>query len=104
MSDMSPSDANTGVPPHPEWTDEDVIQRVLKGDKALYEIIMRRYDQRLYRITRAILRNEDESKDVMQETYVRAYAALDQFAGRSKFSTWLTKIAVHEAQARLKKR
>ena len=84
--------------------DEDVIARVLAGEKELYEIIMRRYNQRLYRIARAILRQDDEAEDVVQDTYVRAYQHLDQFLGRARFSTWLTKIAVHEALARAKKK
>jgi RNA polymerase sigma factor, sigma-70 family len=85
-------------------TDEDVVARVLAGDQQAYEIIMRRYNQRLFRITRAILGDDAEAEDVVQDAYVRAYAALDQFAGRAKFATWLTRIAVHEASARLRKR
>jgi RNA polymerase sigma-70 factor, ECF subfamily len=63
-------------------------------------VIMRRHNERLYRVAWAILRNDGEAEDVMQDTYVRAYGHLDQFAGRAKFSTWLTRIAVHEALAR----
>jgi RNA polymerase sigma-70 factor (ECF subfamily) len=66
----------------------------------MFEIIMRRHNQRLYRVARSILRNDGEAEDVMQDAYVRAYEHLDQFAGRAKFSTWLTRIAVHEALAR----
>ena len=58
---------------------------------------MRRYTQRLFRLTCAILLDDDEAEDVIQDAYVRAYSSLDQFAGRAKFSTWLTKIAVYEA-------
>lgn len=86
------------------WTDQEVVDRVRAGDTALYEIIMRRYNQRLYRVARAILRDDAESEDVMQDAYVRAYQHLDQFAGRAPFSTWLTRIAVHEALARLRSR
>jgi RNA polymerase sigma-70 factor (ECF subfamily) len=86
------------------WTDEDVIARVMAGEKELYEIIMRRYNQRLYRVARSILREDDEAEDVVQDAYVRAYQHLDQFLGRARFSTWLTKIAVHEALARAQKR
>ena len=86
------------------WADEDVVARVLAGETELYEIIMRRYNQRLYRITRAILRNSDEAEDVVQDAYVRAYEHLHQFLGRSRFSTWLTRIAVHEALSRAQKR
>jgi len=80
--------------------DEEVVARVLAGETGLFEIIMRRHNQRLYRVARAILRNDDEAEDVMQDAYVRAYENLDQFAGRAQFSTWLTRIAVHEALAR----
>ena len=77
--------------------DEEVVKRVLAGETALYEILMRRYNQRLYRVARSILRNDVDAEDVMQEAYVRAYEHLNQFAGETKFSTWLTKIAVYEA-------
>lgn len=86
------------------WTDEQVIERVLAGETALYEIIMRRYNQRLYRVVRAILRDDNEAEDVIQDAYVRAYQSLAQFESRSAFSTWLVRIAVHEALARLRRR
>lgn len=85
-------------------TDEQIVERVIAGDTALYEIIMRRYNQRLYRVARAILHDDAEAEDVMQDAYVRAYQHLDQFAGRAAFSTWLTRIAVHEALSRLRSR
>src|SRR5512140_1070579 len=83
-----------------ELRDEEVVARVLAGETALFEILMRRYNQRLYRISRVILRNDGEAEDVMQDAYVRAYEHLDQFAGKAAFSTWLTRIAIHEALAR----
>jgi RNA polymerase sigma-70 factor, ECF subfamily len=86
------------------WTDEEIVDRVRAGEKALYEIIMRRYNQRLYRVARAILRDDSEAEDVMQDAYVRAYQHLHQFARRAPFSTWLTRIAVHEALARVRQR
>ncbi len=85
-------------------SDEEIVARVLGGETALYEILMRRHNQRLYRAARAILRDENEAEDVMQEAYVRAFQHLGQFAGEAKFSTWLTKIAIHEALARTRKR
>ncbi len=81
-------------------SDEEVVKRVLQGETALYEIIMRRYNQRLYRAVRSILRDEGEVEQVMQDAYVSAYTHLDQFAQLSKFSTWLTKIAIYEALGR----
>jgi RNA polymerase sigma-70 factor (ECF subfamily) len=85
-------------------TDEEVVERVRVGETALFEVIMRRYNQRLYRTVRSILGNNEEAEDVTQDAYVRSYMHLDQFDGRAKFSTWLTKIAVYEALARLRKR
>jgi len=86
------------------WSDEEVVARILAGETALFEIIMRRYNQRLYRVAHSILRNDGEAEDVMQDAYVRAYQHLHQFEGRAKFSTWLTRIAVHEALARAHRR
>jgi len=86
------------------WTDEEIVERVKDGETALYEILMRRYNQRLYRVTIAILRDGAEAEDVMQDAYVRAYGHLEQFAGRAPFSAWLTRIAVNEALARVRLR
>lgn len=80
-----------------DLNDEEVVARVRAGDGALFELIMRRHNQRLYRVARSILRDEAEAEDVLQEAYVRAFTHLDQFEGRARFSTWLTRIAVHEA-------
>ena len=87
-----------------ELDDTEVIARVLGGETPLYEIIMRRYNERLYRVARAILRDDGEAEDVMQDAYVRAYRNLGQFEGRSAFATWLTRIAVNEALQRRKQR
>jgi RNA polymerase sigma-70 factor (ECF subfamily) len=83
--------------------DEDVVRRVLDGETALFELLVRRYNQRLFRATRAILGSDEAAEDAMQEAYLRAFAKLDQFAGEARFSTWLTKIAVYEALGRLRR-
>jgi RNA polymerase sigma-70 factor (ECF subfamily) len=85
-------------------SDEEVVRRVRAGETGLFEVVMRRYNQRLYRVARAILQDDAEAEDVTQQTYVNAYRHLDQFAGRAMFSTWLTRIAVHEALARARRR
>lgn len=82
--------------------DEEVVARVLSGETALFELIMRRYNQRLYRAARAIVRDDSQAEDIMQAAYVRAYEHLRQFEGRAKFGSWLTRIAVNEALARLR--
>ena len=84
--------------------DEEVVRRVLAGESALFEVLMRRHNQRVYRAARAIVRDEAEAEDVMQQAYVNAYLHLDQFGGRARFSTWLTRIATHEALARIRRR
>ena len=84
--------------------DDEVVARVRGGELQLFELVMRRYNQRLFRVARAIVRDDAEAEDVMQEAYVRAYAHLAEFEGRASFATWLTRIAVHEALARARRR
>jgi RNA polymerase sigma-70 factor, ECF subfamily len=83
--------------PVDDWTDEHIVQRVLQGEVLLFEVLMRRHNQRIYRAIRSIIRDDSECEEIMQETYVRAYEHLAQFEGRAKFSTWLTRIAVNES-------
>lgn len=83
--------------------DEAIVARVLGGDTPLFEVLMRRHNQRVFRAARAILRDDREAEDVLQDAYVKAYAHLGQFDRRAQFSTWLTKIAVHEAIARVRR-
>lgn len=83
--------------------DDDVVSRVRHGDTGLYEVLMRRYNQRLFRVIRSVVSNDTEAEDVLQETWVRAYEHLGQFEGRASFPTWLTRIAFHEALARVRK-
>ena len=85
-------------------TDEDVVGRVRAGETALFEIVMRRHNQRLFRVARAVLRDDAEAEDAVQQAYLSAYSHLDQFAGQARFSTWLTRITLNESLARRKKR
>jgi len=84
-------------------TDEEVVSRVTQGQTALFELLMRRHNERVYRAARAILRDDGEAEEVMQQAYVNAYANLRQFAGRASFATWLTRIVVNEALARVRR-
>lgn len=84
--------------------DEAIVTQILDGHVALFELLMRRHNERLYRAARAILRDDAEAEDVMQQAYVNAYAHLRQFDGRSAFATWLTRIAVNEAILRARKK
>ncbi|HYM22871.1 MAG TPA: RNA polymerase sigma factor [Vicinamibacterales bacterium] len=81
-------------------TDSEIVQRVRTGETALFEVLMRRHNQRVYRTARAIVKDEAEAEDVMQQAYINAFLHLDQFADRAQFSTWLTRITVHEALSR----
>jgi RNA polymerase sigma-70 factor, ECF subfamily len=78
-------------------SDEDVVRRVVAGEVALFEVLMRRNNQRLYRAVRAVLQSEDDAEEVMQQSYVAAYGALPDFAHASKFSTWLLRIGLNAA-------
>ena len=86
-----------------EQPDDALIQQVLAGNTAVFELLMRRYNERVYRAALSILRDEAEAEDVMQQAYVNAYAHLRQFDGRASFATWLTRIAVNEAISRARR-
>ena len=86
--------ANTDI------TDEQIISRVLGGEKDIYEVIVRRHNHKLYRVARGILHDEQEIQDAMQDAYLKAFEKLYQFKGNSTFSTWLTQILINTAFAR----
>jgi RNA polymerase sigma-70 factor, ECF subfamily len=86
-----------------EQPDDVLIEQVLGGNTALFELLMRRYNERVYRAVRSIVRDELETEDVMQQAYVNAFTHLRQFNGSARFSTWLTRIAVNEALARMRR-
>lgn len=85
-------------------TDKEIITRVLGGEKELYAIIIRRHNQRLYRIGMSIVNDDAEVEDIMQVAYIHAWENLSNFAFKSAFSTWLTRILINESLLRLKKR
>lgn len=99
LSAYGPS-ASPAIPATPVLTDEEIVHQVSSGDVQMFEVLMRRYNQRLYRAARAILQDDAEAEDAVQQAYLNAYRHLDQFEGRAQFSTWLTRIAVYEALAR----
>jgi DNA-directed RNA polymerase specialized sigma24 family protein len=87
-----------------EWnvlTDEQVVARVRTGQTLLFEVLMRRHNQRLYRVGRTIIGDEDEAEHAMGEAYVSAYAQLTQFDGRIPVAIWLTQILISEALSRI---
>lgn len=84
-------------------SDLEVVHRVLEGEVALFELIMRRYNRLLFRLARGVVRDDDEALDVVQDAYLLAYRKLDQFRGPHGFKSWLTQIALNEARRRLRK-
>ena len=88
------SDASTEATPRP---DEYLVKKILAGNDDAFAVLMRRHNQRLYRLIRGITKDPVSAEDVLQQTYVSAYRHLAQFEGRAQFGTWLTRIAVNEA-------
>jgi RNA polymerase sigma-70 factor, ECF subfamily len=86
-----------------EPPDDELIARVRDGEAAAFEKLMRRYNQRVFRAARSVLRDDAEAQDVVQETFVRAFHHLKEFEERSSLGTWLTRIAVNEALSRVRR-
>jgi RNA polymerase sigma-70 factor (ECF subfamily) len=84
-------------------SDEVLVERIRAGERALFEILMRRHNQRIYRALRGLLRDEGEIEDAMQQAYLQAWSRLDTFHGEARFSTWLIRIALNEGLMRLRK-
>ncbi|HEY8441370.1 MAG TPA: sigma-70 family RNA polymerase sigma factor, partial [Xanthobacteraceae bacterium] len=82
------------------WDDAELVRRALARDSAAFRMIIETHNRRLYRIARSVLRNDSEAEDVVQETYVRAFANLVQFRGESSLSAWLGRIALNDALKR----
>lgn len=83
--------------------DSKIVQRIVEGDKELFEILLRRYNQRLFRVIRSYINSDDDVQDIMQDAYVKAYTKLQQFNNQSSFSTWLIRIAINEALQNIRK-
>ena len=95
--------AESPAQPVTSAADSELIERVREGEIEAFEIIMRRHNQRLFRIARSILREDHEAMDVVQETYIKAYYQLHQFKGPDGFAGWLSRIASNEAMMRIRK-
>src|SRR6185295_12252611 len=86
------------------FSDEEIVERVLKGEKSLFENLIRKFNVRLYRIGMAIINDDTAVEDVMQTTYLNAYLHLADFQKKSSFGTWLTRILINESLLLVKKR
>ncbi len=94
-----PEATSEAAGPYP-ISDEEALERVLAGETEFYEILMHRHRRLLHYVARGIVRNDAEAEEVVQDAHLRAFVHLGQFAGRSSFSTWLTRITVNEALSR----
>jgi RNA polymerase sigma factor (sigma-70 family) len=91
------------IPAQPALSDAEIIRRISHGDRASFEMLMRRFNRKLFRIARAILKDDAEAEEALQEAYLAAYVALQTFRGQSKLSTWITRIVINESLGRLRK-
>ena len=87
-----------------QLSESAIVYRVLDGEKELYEILVRRNNQKLFRVIRSYLTDQAEIEDVMQNTYLKAYEKLSQFKHHSAYATWLIRIGINEALARLREK
>ncbi len=84
--------------------DVALVERARAGDAAAFETLVRQYDRPIFRVAQHITQNREDAEDIVQDVFLKAYRKLEQFQGNSKFSTWLTRIAVNESLMRLRKR
>jgi len=90
--------------PNPSSLDDDaLLRRIRVGDRDAFSDLMRRYNRRLYRVARSVLRDDAEAEDALQDAYLQAYRALPGFRGESALGTWLTRIVVNAALMRQRK-
>jgi RNA polymerase sigma-70 factor (ECF subfamily) len=104
--EVNPEDAMTKPLQHVGYTDEPDAQlaaRVAQGDHGAFEALMRRHNRALFRTARAILRDDAEAEDALQEAYLQAYRTLGSFRGEARLSTWLARVVANEALMRLRK-
>jgi RNA polymerase sigma-70 factor (ECF subfamily) len=83
--------------------DPSIVRRVAAGDRSAFELLMRRYNRRLYRLARAALRDQTEAEDALQEAYLSAYRLMGQFRGEAALSSWLSRLVLNECLGRLRR-
>jgi RNA polymerase sigma-70 factor, ECF subfamily len=90
-------------PPNEETREQDLIRRIQGGERELFYELVRPYERRVYAATLAILHNPADAEDAAQEAILKAFAHMSEFRSESRFSTWLTQIAINEARMRRRK-
>jgi len=88
---------------HAETSDAELARLVAGGDQAAFEAVMRRYNRALFRTARAILRDDAEAEDALQEAYLQVYRTMGSYRGEARLSTWLARVVANEALMRLRK-
>jgi RNA polymerase sigma-70 factor (ECF subfamily) len=83
--------------------DAELVARTGRGDQAAFEALMRRYNSRLFRVARAILKDDSDAEDALQDAYLQAYRRIGEFRGEAQLGTWLTRIVVNQALMQLRK-
>ncbi|QHS56602.1 RNA polymerase sigma factor [Mucilaginibacter sp. 14171R-50] len=87
-----------------DLNDEELVSRIVNGEPRLYEVLMRRYNSRMYRISMSIINDDAEAEDIMQISYLNAYRQLENYRGQSSFGTWLTRILINESLLQKKRK
>jgi RNA polymerase sigma-70 factor (ECF subfamily) len=85
-------------------SDDELARRVAAGDAGAFEALMRRHNRTLFRTARAVLRDDAEAEDALQEAYLQVYRSIGDFRSEAKLSTWLVRVVANEALMRLRKR
>src|SRR6266853_1163230 len=89
--------------PASEVDDAELVGRIARNDQAAFEVLMRRHNGKLFRVARAILKDDAEAEEALQDAYLDAYRHINDFRGGSRLSTWLTRIVINRALMRLRK-
>ena len=93
----------SAVPAGSPVSDADLVVRIGRRDQAAFETLMRRHNGRLFRVARAILKDDAEAEDALQDAYLDAYRRIGDFRGDSQLATWLTRIVINQALMRLRR-
>src|SRR5271169_1445349 len=95
MEDLTQEDLTQSTTPYSPDEDLALVEAVTSGDIAAFEELVRRYDRKLLRIALQVTNNQEDAQEAVQETFLKAYRNLKQFQRKSKFSTWLIRIALN---------